>query len=470
MLSSSSALETARRLEQRELTTREVVAHYLDRIRDLDGELSAFVEVHDREARRQAARTTPSGGLSGIPVAVKDLNAVRLSHMRLGSRAATRLWTPFDDLAVRRLRRAGMIVLGKASTSELGVLPVTEPAIHPPTRNPHHPEYSAGGSSGGSAAAVAAMLCPLALGSDGAGSIRIPASFCGVVGLKPSRGLVVNPFGMDDPDLIWTCGPIAGNVADAAAMLDVLADPGSTRLEGALSILQRRRSGHPEPALKPRFVAQLRDEPAALEVRFTTRSVLGQSDPAVAQAVRHVAALLERLGHRVREMEPLGGTTPEEFLPLWQVNSMVMPWLDERRLEPFTRWLRQGSRRVDKRRTRELARTIARRVFHAFADADVWLTPTVMSTAPRVGSFRGLTPLETFERAARIAAFTAPFNLTGQPAISIPVASSPEGLPIGAQLVGRPHADLGLLQLAATLESELDFARLPRAAQPWFRH
>jgi amidase len=466
MLSNMSALETARKLERGELSAHQVVAHYLARIRDLDGGLSAFVEVFERDAMRQARRVVPTGDLSGIPVAVKDLNAVRFSHMRLGSRATARLWTPFDDLTVRRLRRAGMVIVGKASTSELGVLPVTEPATHPPTRNPHDPEHSAGGSSGGSAAAVAARLAPVALGSDGAGSVRIPASFCGVVGFKPSRGLVANPFGLDDPDLIWTCGPIARSVADAAALLDVLADPGPTRFERAVDSLQRRRSGHPEPALKPRFLAQLGDAPTSLEVRFTTSSVLGDSDPAVARAVREVAALLGRLGHRVREMGPLGGTTPEEFLPLWQANSMVMPWLDERRLEPFTRWLREGSRSVSKKQARALTHTIARRVMDAFADADIWLTPTVSSTAPRVGLFRGLTPPQTFERAARIAAFTAPFNLTGQPAISIPVASSPGGLPIGAQLVGRPNADELVLQLAGAVERELGFEAAPRWLKP----
>ncbi|MCA9594324.1 MAG: amidase [Myxococcales bacterium] len=467
MLSDSSAVEIGERITRGELRPLEVVEHYLGRIRDWDAELASFVEVHDERVRRDAARSPSSGPLAGVPVAIKDLNAVAGSHMRLGSAATEWLWTPFDDLAVRRLREAHMLMLGKTSTSELGVLPVTEPKIHAPTRNPFDPERSAGGSSGGSAAAVAARLAPLALGSDGAGSVRIPAAFCGVVGFKPSRGLIVNPFGLDAPDLIWTCGPIARSVGDAVALLDVLATTSGSALGAAFDRWQRRRSRHPEPGPKPGFSATLEHAPERLEIRYTTRSVLGDSDPCVAATIEKVAKRLAAMGHRVREMPAVGGTTPEEFLPLWQANSMVMPRLDERRLEPFTRWLRQGSRKVSRRQARTLTHTIARRVLDAFADADVWLTPTVKTPAPPVGLFRDLAPEEIFDRAARVAAFTAPFNVTGQPAISLPAGLSPDGLPIGAQLVGRLHGDETLLRLARALELELP--PLPLPAQPWFR-
>src|SRR5690349_8286044 len=218
----ASALELARRVRARELSAEELARAYLARIERIDPQVSAFTHVLARaaiaDARRKDAALArgrapdPLPPFWGVPVAVKDLNFVRGSFTRLGSRAFRLFYSPFDDKVVQQLRLGGFVILGKVSTAELGALPVTEPDIHPPTRNPWDLGVTPGGSSGGSAAAVAAGLVPIAQGSDGAGSIRIPSALCHLYGIKPSRGRVVDPYGRPDADQIATCGPIARSV------------------------------------------------------------------------------------------------------------------------------------------------------------------------------------------------------------------------------------------------------------------
>jgi amidase len=276
-------------------------------------------------------------------------------------------------------------------------------------------------------------MLPVAQASDGAGSIRIPASFCGLIGHKPSRALLANPYRHVDNLGMTTCGAITRTVADAAAMLDVLT-------------LQT-------PGARGSYLAALDKPLPALRVRFTTTAPIDKTVPAVDAAVRRVAAALVALGHEVVELPPLAATL-EEFQPIYQrlaANALV---LRPRLLQPVTTWLRTQGRLH--RLADMLARrdTLAARMLSWCGDADIVLTPTVPRLPPRVGEFSGLPPAECFARAAVLGAFTAMCNLTGQPAISIPVALD-SGLPIGAQLIGRVGGDAQLLMLAQQLVAAL---------------
>ena len=436
------ALELAALVRRREVSSAELVASCLTQIAAQNPRLQAFVSVlegsarrsaaaKDRLTRRVAADTLPP--FWGLPMGIKDINLLRGAWAGMGSRAFTWLWSPVDDVTVTALRQAGFVFVGKTATSELALLPVVEPDTHPPTRNPWNVGHTAGGSSGGAAAAVAAGLLPVAQASDGAGSIRIPASFCGLIGHKPTRDLLPNPYRHVDNLGMSTSGALARTVADAAAMLDVL----TQRTPGAAGS----------------FLDAVPKSLPPLRVRFTTTAPIGTTAPAVDAAVRRVAAMLAAMGHQVSEVPPLAATL-EEFLPIYQrlaANALV---LRPRLLQPVTRWLRAEGRRY--RRAAMIARrdTLAARIMAWFGDADIVLTPTVPILPPRVGEFSGLAPAECFARAAVLGAFTAMCNLSGQPAISIPVGLA-GGLPIGAQLVGRPGQDAMLLTLAGKLVAAL---------------
>jgi amidase len=454
-LVSLSALEQAALVRSGAVSSEELTRVYLDRIARLDGELHAFVEVMAERALRAARRADARGApdnlpLFGVPVAIKDANAVRGTFMRFGSRAFAGFFTPFDDAVVAQLRRAGLIIVGKTATSELGILPLTEPDTHPPTRNPWDLEVTPGGSSGGAASAVAARMVPFAQGSDGGGSVRIPASFCGLVGFKPSRGVVPNPFGFDQPDILWTCGPLARSVDDAAALLDAMI---------------------PRQPSVPGFLARLRSEPRAeatrrpLFVRFATDVDVVETSPDARAAVERAAKILSAWGHEVEPGPTEVKLAIEDFLPIWQETVASIPVADWTLTEPLTRWLAETGkelRREDVARTRAF---IASRVLARFGDADLWVTPTVAMEPIRVGSMRDLPPAELFRRAAEFGVFTAPFNVSGQPAISIPVALSRHGHPIGVQLTGRHGGDLLVLSVARRLENELAFSEVAPLAK-----
>ncbi|HKU36513.1 MAG TPA: amidase [Polyangiales bacterium] len=453
----ASTLEQARAIRERQLSSFELVSAYLDRIAARDAELRAFVQLEPRralaEARekdRSVARGGPLPPFHGIPIGIKDLNLVRGFGMQAGSRALRWLaWSPIDDRSAAALRRAGFVIVGKLATSELGAMPVTEPDIHPPTRNPWNPDYSPGGSSGGSGAAVAAGLLPLAHGSDGAGSVRIPAAFCHLFGLKPSRARVPNQFGIRDPRVLYTCGPITRTVEDAAAMLDVMHD-------------RDRRSAVPRAAAS--FLELSQRRPARLRIRVSTRAPFGTTHPEIAAATLRVARTLERAGHRLEEA-PVVRAELAEFLPLWQalVASARLPL---GALQPVTRWLAESGRRVSRADREALHDALAARVRELFGDVDLWLTPAVAVPPPRIGAWSALPPSAAFSEAAVLGAFTALFNITGQPAASVPAGLTSEGLPIGVQLAGRPFEDGVVLAVARELEEAMPWRqrRPPLAA------
>lgn len=442
-----SALEQARAIRDRKVSSVELVRAYLARIEARDPALCAFVEVAPERALRDAARKDAAmrhGGallpaFHGIPIGIKDLNFVRGFGVRGGSRALRWLkWSPIDDKTAAAIRRAGFVILGKLATSEVGAMPVTEPDIHPPTRNPWNAQHTPGGSSGGSAAAVSGGLLPIAHGSDGAGSIRIPAAFCHLFGLKPSRGRLANQFGARDSRVLYTCGPITRTVTDAAAMLDVMLD---------------RDPRSPASPIEAPFAELTQRPPARLRIRVATRAPWGTTDPEIEAATLRVARALEDAGHHL-EPAPMFEGAVAEGLPLWQWLVGSMP-ISLRYVQPVTRWLAEPGRRMARADRDTLHDLLAKRVLDTFGDVDLWLTPTVAVPPPRVGAWKALAPADAFEAAALLGAFTAMFNVSGQPAVSVPAGLTTEGLPIGVQLAGRLFEEAKVLAVARELEHRL---------------
>lgn len=457
-----TASEQARLLRAGEVSARELTAAALARIARHNPALSAFVEVLDRSARwsasacdREIARARRCGEqdalppFCGVPTAVKDLNFVRGARTRFGSRNFSLLWSPIDDRTVAQLRRGGFVVLGKLATSEFGAMPVTEPDTHPPTRNPWMPGHSAGGSSGGSGSAVAAGLVAVAQGSDGAGSIRIPAAFCGLYGLKPSRGRVANAYGLPDRGILYTCGPLTRCVDDAAAMLDVMA---------GLSV--GKPHWLPRPAM--RYAEAARRPPERLRIKVAIEAPIATPvHPLWRAATEAAAQLLADAGHEV-EFAAMNTGTLDEFIPLYQNQLAGVPAARLELLQPATRWLVEHGRKVSAAQARKIFLELSHRVHAWVGDADLVLTPTVFGPPPQVGAWSGLSGEAAFRAAADYGAFTAVFNLSGQPAASVPVGRSPEGFPIGVQVVGRVTRDDWVLAVSRQLE--MAFTWGPRVA------
>jgi len=448
----SSALDLARLIRARQVSSEDLVRLTLGRIQRLNPVIHAFVSVFDRAvavARKKDREVMLRGDLPlfhGVPIGIKDLNVVRWSRTRFGSRAVPSLPMPWDDYTVASLRRAGFVIVGKLSTSEFGALPVTEPAIHPPTRNPWSIGHSAGGSSGGSAAAVAAGILPVAQGSDGAGSIRIPSSFCHVFGIKPSRGRVANQFGLSDRQLLYTSGPITSTVSDAAAMLDVMAGLVAGR-------------AHWAPAPPHPFRERAKGPARRFRVGVAVSSPVVATHPQILERVWDVVRLLADRGHDIVETS-LPPCSIEDFLPLWQYQVGGTPFCLWSRTEPVTRWLGRAGRKLCPLSVSERFKTLKARCEGVLRGFDLLITPTVAVPPPRVGAFANLSPEQIITEAASIVAFTAMFNLVGFPAASVPAGLSAAGLPIGVQVVGGAFGECDVLELAWQLEEMLPWAHL----------
>lgn len=468
-----TALEQAAAIRSGELSATEVVEATLEAIERLDPELNAFVTLCGERALEESRAVSPgdSRPLAGVPVAIKDLTALTEGVRTTMGMEAMGDWVPSrDSSTVRRLRRAGAIVVGKTSTPELGILPITEPARFGPTRNPWNRARTPGGSSGGSAAAVAAGMVALAHGSDGGGSLRIPASCCGLVGLKPSRGRISLAPAAGDVLGLGTEGMLSRTVADTAVALDLLAgyEPGDP---------------HWAPPPSAPFAAAARSEPAPLRVAYTTEAPNGAPVAAACvEAVEAAARLLESLGHQVEEAAP----EPDErfieaFLAVWTTGveqgataylSLRGAELDLERVEPLTREMIEGARSLS---TLQLLQAIehlrrsTRRVVLFWSGYDVLLTPTLAQPPLRIGEMwapAGEPAVGTLLRSAQFVPFTPQWNVTGQPAISLPLHLSAEGLPIGVQLVGPPAGEDVLLALAAQLEQAAPWAQRRPAGAP----
>jgi amidase len=457
-----TALDMAAAVRRREVSPLELVEHALDRVQRLGDQIGAFVTATADAALQQTKtaeqvvlgaddpRSLPA--LLGVPTAIKDLNLTQGVVTKLGSRVYADFVPAFDDYIVESLRDAGTISLGKTATPEFGLPCYTETDIGPPARLPWDPSLSAGGSSGGAAAAVAAGFIPFAQGSDGGGSIRIPASVCGLVGLKPSRGRVSKgPLDVDATRLA-VYGPLARTVRDAAAFLDAVATP---------------RPGDPDPLPLPAqpFLSVCDREPGRMRIgRFVDPPIDAEVDPQVRDAWEQASRLLDAVGHDVIDVDsPVPREAVPAFETVWAVSATMAP-VDpgrEDELRPLTRHLRDRGRAISGPQYAQAIATLglfSRRAIATTGHLDAVLTPTLAMLPRPVGWFDSDgDPAADFERQKRFTPFTAVVNATGQPAISLPMYQSREGLPIGIMLVGRPADEATLLRLGAQLE----------AAAPW---
>ena len=449
-----TALEQGAAVRRREVSPVELVDHYLHRIEQLSDQVGAFVTVTDDLARMHAllaeSRAGEGGPLLGVPTALKDLNLTSGVRTTFGSALFADFVPDVSDEVVTRIETAGMISLGKTSSPEFGTPCYTEPEVAPPSRTPWDLERMAGGSSGGAGAAVAAGLVAVAQGSDGGGSIRIPASCCGLVGLKPSRGRISAGPMYGDPVGLGTDGPLARTVRDAAALLDVMAGPAVGDPTWAAPLPDGET-----------FLGWCDRPPGRLRVaRFSTPVITDAPvDPEVLAAYDAASRLLEELGHDVEDVEvPMPREAVPVFETCWSVLTALvfLPPGGEAELRPLTRWLTERGRAVSGPEfglaIGELRR-VAAAALRALAPYDAVLTPTLAQPPLRVGEIRDdADPARDFENQKAFTPFTAAWNVTGMPAVSLPLHMTAAGLPVGVMLAGRPGEDHLLLALAAQVE------------------
>ncbi len=444
-----SAAEQAELVRRGEVTPVELVETYLERIERLDPQLNAYVTVCADEALAAAAGDLPDGAFRGVPLPIKDLNETAGIRTTFSSRAFADYVPDFDAAVVRRLKDAGFVVIGKTNTPELGITAVTESELNGPCRNPWDPSRTPGGSSGGAAAAVSAGLAPAAHGSDGGGSIRIPASCCGLFGIKPARGRV-SPAPYGGLEGFSTSGPITRTVLDAALLLDVMAG---------------YETGDPywAPAPERPFAAEVGVDPGRLRIALTTTPPLLDAPvaPECVASVEDAGRLLVDLGHSVEEATP-----PWEderlfrlFMTVWQVIPGLYGQPPEL-FEPVTRALVEAAAKtgaVEYVLATARLREIARGIVAFWEGYDLVLTPTLAQPPVEIGALHDEDPWREVRNAGRFTPFTQVANITGQPAVSVPLHWSDGGLPIGVQLVGRPAGEAMLFRVASQLER----------ARPW---
>lgn len=448
-----TALEQGELIRKGEVSSLELVEHYADRIGRLD-DVGAFVTTTLDQARERAgALADGEGPLRGVPTAIKDLNLTAGVPTMFGSEAFRDFVPDVSDGITLSIEAAGMVSLGKTNTPEFGSPCYTEPDVAPPAVTPWDRTRMAGGSSGGAAAAVAAGLVPVAHGSDGGGSIRIPASCCGLVGLKPTRGRISGFPMYGDPIGLATGGSLARTVRDAAALLDVLAG---------------RRSGDPAWAPPPSgtFLAACDREPGPLRIaRFIAPLIADvEVDAECVAAYEATSALLESLGHEVSDVPvPLPPEAVPVFETCWAVLTAlsVVPPESEPLLRPLTRWLTERGRAVSGPEfglAIAAMRRFAADAMTALAPYDAVLTPTLAVPPLPVGAIRDdADPAADFEAQKAFTPWTSAWNVTGMPAVSLPLHWTPSGLPVGVMLAGRPAEEELLLSLSAQVE----------AAAPW---
>ncbi|MFE4920240.1 amidase [Streptomyces sp. NPDC056661] len=457
--------DTARALADGRTTSTQQVSAALARIEASQSTLNAFrhlratsapAEAEEADRRLAAGERLP---LLGVPVAVKDDTDIAGMPTHFGCRGDLPAAAE-DSEVVRRLRAAGAVIVGKTNSCELGQWPFTEGPAFGATRNPWHTGHTPGGSSGGSAAAVAAGLVPAALGSDGAGSVRIPAAWTHLIGIKPQRGRIsVHPH-HDAFQGLTVNGPLARTVADAALLLDAVA------------------GAHPDDLHRPPPVAASAAagrDPGRLRIALAWRPPLtltgSAPHPAVRRAVTALAEALARLGHHVEEARPRYGLIGLGFVPRATAGIAELAALhpEPALLDPRTRsalrtGTRLGGRVVRAARAREVRqhRRIGRlfRTSPTGAGYDVLLTPTTAAPPPRIGAFDGLSAWRTDVAITEACPYAWPWNVLGWPGINVPAGFTADGLPVGAQLLGPSRSEELLISLAAQLEAD----------QRWYEH
>jgi len=445
-------------VRRKQVTPGELLDEAIARTEALDPKLNAVVVRHDDHARRQIDNGLPDGPFTGVPFLLKDLDLLQGTRTTFGASLYKDFVAPHTGTLAGRFLASGVTIYGKSASPEFGLMPTTESRLHGPTRNPWNLDHSSGGSSGGAAAAVAARILPVAHASDGGGSIRIPASACGVFGLKPTRAR--NPIGPDRGEG-WggfACGHVVSiSVRDSAAMLDALHGPEPS-------------SPYVAPAPERPFAQEVGRDPGRLRIAFTDASTYGDAiDPEIAAAVRDTAKLLEGLGHHVEQRAPKLPADPGEVIAtIVACNTGLTVKLAEQALgramtdrdfEVLTLASAANAGRasgIDYCGAQLQAYQISRAVTEFFQDIDVFLSPTLCLPPLRIGELdtmaRDLSGISPLLR--RYIPGTSLFNMSGQPAMSVPLAWTASGLPIGMMFAGRFGDEATLLRLASQLEQQ----------------
>jgi amidase len=461
------ALGLAELVARREISAEELLQTALRAVEQVNPRLNAVLQTLPDLARAQIGAGLPDGPFTGVPFLIKELGMpVRGVRIDMGSRLAQGFIPNEDAELIKRFRRAGLVLAGTTQTPEFGYNVTTEPRLHGPVHNPWDTARSAGGSSGGSAAAVAAGIVPLAHGNDGGGSIRIPASCNGLVGLKPSRDRIPTGPHSSDPLFGLACQfGLTRSVRDAAALLDCVAGPDA----GAPGIAPR--PAHP-------YREEVDNPPPRLRIAWSDRSIADTPiDPECVRAVHDTVSLLEQMGHTLIEDHPR--LDWELFLhrvyPLWAVTNTVRAEEVARALErkpgpenlEAATWVfyEDGKRysAMDLLQSMDHNNVISRAIGRFFEQIDVLVTPTMARPPAPLGEINqdrpGITGIEWTYQVFNYCPFTPLFNITGQPAISLPLHWTPAGVPIGVQFVAHLGEEATLLRLAGALEK----------AQPWAR-
>ena len=442
-----TGLEQGAAVAAGEVSPIELVEHYLARPDDVGAFLTPTPDLARARARDLGARPDDAGPLWGVPTAIKDLTATAGVRTTFGSGAWADFVPTWSDHVVGKIEAGGLVSLGKTNAPELGSPCYTEPDVGPPAVTPWDRTRMAGGSSGGAAAAVAAGLVPLAHGSDGGGSIRIPASCCGIVGLKPSRGRVSSGPGYGDVVGLATSGPLGRTVRDVAAYLDVMAGP----VPG---------DPHWAPPPSESFLAACGREPGRLRIARLATPIIADVpvDEECLKAYDVASALLASLGH---ELVDIASPIPESAVPAFEVYwatlaALQPPGGDPSRLRPLTTWLVErgaAASGFDLARAMVSLRQTAAEAVRVLAPYDAVLTPTLAQVPLPVGALRDdADPAADFEAQKAFTPWTSAWNVTGLPAISLPLHWAPGPLPVGVMLAGRPAGEEGLLALAAQVE------------------
>lgn len=467
-IASLDATAQAALVREKEVSPSELVDAAIERIERINPQLNAVITPLYEQAKREAAAVDPGehneAPFAGVPFLLKDLVADLAGTPRSDGSAfvAGHYQADSDSELTRRFRKAGLIVLGKTNTSEFGLLPTTEPERFGPTRNPWNTDLGSGGSSGGSAAAVAAGLVAVAHASDGGGSIRMPASCCGVVGLKPTRGRTTYAPAIGDVAGGILCDHvISRSVRDSAAVLDCTAGP---------------VPGEPHIAPTPvrPYTQELDRDPGRLRIGFGTVALNGaQAHPDCVEAVTRTAALCESLGHEVEEFSPQvdSGLLFKSFgrVMTGYLGWTIKKWALQLGREPVEDAFEAATWRMYQHSLSQSGgdyllawqdlQQCCRQFAAFFNSCDLWLTPTLVIPPVPIGyfSYSYETRMQHIERLGHFTGFTMIANVSGHPAISLPLHWNEESLPIGVQFTGRFGDEGTLLSLASQLER----------AQPW---
>ncbi|KGX84993.1 amidase [Pontibacillus litoralis] len=447
-------------LNEGELTTLDVTNFYIKQIKAKNPALNAVVHTMFDEALANAETILPTQGtLAGLPFLIKDLNDVQGQPTTHGSNLLEGYVAKDDEMLTKRYRNAGLVFLGKTNTPEFGFLATTEPTYIGPARNPWDLTRSAGGSSGGAAAAVAAGMVPFAHGSDGGGSIRIPASCCGLFGLKPSRGR--GPYGMYMNDIAVNHS-LTRSVRDSAALLDAMKGKGNYE-------------SYPPLAQDVLYLNEVHREPRSLKVAVAPNWNNQVSiSPENEQAIEETVTLLQELGHQVTYDTPVFDFQQfaEDFITIWIASgSVIMKHLGQltgnepnaNNVEPLSYdvW-KQGEQysALEYEEARIRMQMVAKKVLAFYDQYDIMVTPVLNGLPAKVGAFSNQQHAreDMLDTMTNYVSFTQIANATGQPAMSVPLHWTKEGLPVGVHFMGRLSDEQTLFQLAGQLERK----------RPWF--